>query len=598
VRATEGMIAAWEALRARPLALLLVASATLKIVYVFGFTAYPSYLFSDFGGYWQRAHARMAGDEFGYWQWAFWPPLPHILLAWYLSAARAVGLAAHELQAALVLNVAASTACVALLYGIVLETLKARAWALGVAALYAFTFPLIYFNAFVMSEHGATLFMLAALWLVLRYRSQAWVLLAAGGLLALATAMRPGMGVLGLPAALYLAFAEGRGSRPAVVRAAAFSLGFFLVVAGALAEMHRISAGRVSGLSANGPLNFYIAQCRTATVNMTYQGQRSSFTSPSYVAHPENGVVYLDFGDYGRRELSELAWRCLREEPDRARVLLGRAADLFFGPLLPTVHTAAGLSEMLPPLRAFFLACAIVLPLGFAVRASHGVSIPALRLIGGLLGMSLVVLAAYGNEHRYLYPLLPLVYVVDAAVVLAALRDPPRFHAAGGALAAVLVVLGVAAFAVEAASRSGLPPIRSEVRGEEFPSWRLDAPGTRRLVPPAGERTVRTTHSTCMDVRVPGEYEFQVVVPAGFALFLDRQRILSEPDSKPGDIYRWRVPVAPGKHRYLLVVDQPVGATATWRRIASRFNDFAPALGVRHVGEAGDDAVFLPPDRC
>ena len=51
VQARERVTAAWDALRARPLAILLLASAALKLYYVFQLTAYPSYLFSDFGGY-------------------------------------------------------------------------------------------------------------------------------------------------------------------------------------------------------------------------------------------------------------------------------------------------------------------------------------------------------------------------------------------------------------------------------------------------------------------------------------------------------------------------------------------------------------------
>jgi len=601
------VIAAWDALRARPLAALLVASAALKLLYVFLLTAYPTYLFSDFGGYWQRAHERMAGDAFGYWQWAFWPPLPHLLLAGYLSAVRVVGLAAYELEAALLLNVAASTACVALVYGVALETLRARAWALAVAALYAFSFPLIYFNAFVMSEHGATLFMLAALWLLLRYRAHVWILLAAGGLLALATAMRPGMGVFGLPAALYLAFAHGRPTRAALLRAAVFSCGFFLVVAGAVAELHRISGGRVSGLSANGALGFYFAQCRTTTVYIDYGGQRSWFTSPAYVHRPENGVVYLELGDYDGRILRELGWRCLREEPDRARVLFDRAADLFFGPLLPDVQ-AAGVGPLLPPFRWFLLACVLLLPLGFAVRRGHGVSVAALRLLGGLLGLALVVLAAFGSEHRYLYPLLPLIYVVDAAVLLAAWREPRRTRAAAAALAAGLAVLGAVLLAAGAPSLFGPAPIHTEVR-ERTPgiggpkiadssSRRLHSPAGERLVPRPGAEALRAVHSTCMEVRVSGLYEFQVVPAAGFSLSLDGLQLLSEPRAGPGSIYRWRVELAQGKHRYVLRMEQPVAATATWRRIASRFNDFAPALGVRYVGVPGPEAAFLPPADC
>ena len=607
------MAAAWDALRARPLPLLLLASAALKLYYVFGLTAYPSYLFSDFGAYWTRALERAAGPQFDYAQWAYWPPVPHILLAWYLNTVRQLGLDPWQLEAALVANVAASTACVALVYGIARETLGRRALALAVAALYAFTFPLVYFNAFVMSEHGAALFMLAALWLIVRHRQLPWALLAAGAALGLAAALRPALGLFGLPCFLYLALAERLPARAALLRGALFSLGFFMVVAAAVGETSRISRGAVVGLAANGGQNFYFTQCRVSTVTSNYYGGVYSFTAVSHSERPEYGHVYVDVPMYDQAFFYRLGWRCLREEPHPLSVAAQRAGDLFFGPLLPTVRNAAGFPALFSPFRWLLLACVLLAPLALAGRPALGVDPPKVRLLAGILAAAAVTFALFGAEHRYLYPLVPLLYVLAACALLVAVDEPRRLALAGAAWALALGLPVVVAAAAEALRWRGVePPIAIEIRrfapgylasGVEPRIATLEvrrlrfAPG-ERLASPAPEQETFAVHRTCMEVRNAGLYELQVLPNAGFALLIDGRPVLANASAGPGEIYRWRLPLAQGKHPYAVRMARALPVTATWRRVRSRFSDFAPALDMRYVGEPGEDAVFLPPERC
>jgi len=605
----QAVVGAGKALRASPLGVLLLASAVLKLAYVFFFTEYPTYLFSDFGGYWDRAHQRMAGSELDYRQWAFWPPLPHILLGWYLRVVGLFGLSARELEATLVANVAASTACVALLYGIALQVLKRPAWALAAAAAYAFTFPLAYFNAFVMSEHGAVLFMLAAVWVVLKFRGDLRALAAAGALLGLATAMRPAFGLFGLPCVLYLALADRAGLRVAIARGLAFSLAFFLLLGAVVGETYRISQGAVLGLSANAGQNFYFSQCRVSSVSSTYRGELYSFTAASFTGRPEYGSIHLDLPVHAQRFFADLGWRCLKEEPRPWGVLVQRASDLFFGPLLPTVPNAAGFATLLPLFRWLFLGCAVIAPLAFAGRRAHGVEPAALGLLGGVLAMALVTLALFGVEHRYLYPLLPLVYVLAACVVLLAIRDARRMATLGFAWLAVLGAAFFGTAAVDAAKWRGSEPVAIEIHRFGSPyvaagiepqlsrltARRLYYPKGDRLSPGLGEDQTFAVHRTCMDVQEKGLYELQVVAPVGFALVLDRTTLLNE--RSPG-MYAWRIDLPAGQHTYALRMDRAVGATATWRRVASRFSDFAPALDMRYIGEPGEGAAFLPPERC
>jgi len=608
------MIAAWDLLRARPLALLLAASAAAKLAYVFLFTRYPEYLFSDFYGYWYRAHQRMAGAQFDPNQWAFSQPLPHILLSWYLRLVDLLGLKAWELEATLVLNVAASTACVGLLYGIALRVLGSRGWALAVAALYAFTWPLLYFNAFVMSEHPAELFMLAGLWLALRSGQDLRALAGAGALLGLAAATRPAFGVLGLPVALYFAFAGGALSPPAVKRAAVFSAGFFLVVLGAAAEMHRISNGRQFGLSANGEQNLYFAQCRPASMSFTHLGRAYGFGAPSFVNRPEYGTVEVDLPDRQQGYLRALAWRCFREEPNHWGVLTQRAGDLFFGPLLPSVGSAAGFRQLLPPFRWFLLGCMLVTPLAFAARRMPGVSSAALALIGGMLGISLAMLGMFSVEHRFLYPLLPFVYLLLGAALFALVREPRRMAKPALVWGAVVAAFALATAGIEAARWWGAPPAVS-TKVLKFPeafvastqahqlaesiSRRLHSPPGERLWPRVGIGEVAfALHATCMNVREAGLYELQVVAAGGFTLQIDGANALLEQNARPEVAYKTRLDLRAGRHRYALRMYGPFGVTATWRRFSSPASALTPGVGLHYIGEPGAEAVFLPPERC
>jgi 4-amino-4-deoxy-L-arabinose transferase-like glycosyltransferase len=609
--AKDGGLADWNALRDRPLATLLVVSGALKLAYVFLLTEYPKYLYSDFGSYWNRALERLAGGEFNYGQWAIWPPLPHILLSWYLKLVRLLGFSTWQLEATMVANVVASTASVALVYGIALETLRRRPWALAVAALYAFTFPLIYFNAFVMSEHGAVLLMLAGLWLVLRGRQSGALLAATGALLGLATAMRPPFGLFGLPIALYLVL-EGRFAPRAVLRAGAFSLAFFAIVGGAVALTYHLSRGQVLGLAASGGQNFYFSQCRVRAVTSTYQGQSYTFTNPSFVRRPEYGWVHFNAPMHDQALFRQLGWQCLKEEPRPWEAISQRAGDLFFGPLLPSSPSAKGFTLLLPAFRWFFLSCALILPLGFFVRRTHGVDTGALSLLGGMLAVAVLALGVFSVEHRYLYPLVPLMYVVVACVLLAVVEDPRRMAVRTAAWAAVLGLTGLAALGVQAARWYGVAPaIGIEIR--KFPApyvpqtaepivakqstRRLYYPGADRLWHPGSDDTFALLRS-CMEVRSAGLYELQVVAGTGFSLLVDGHVLMANRFAQLEEAYKWRIELAPGKHAYAVRMDRPVGVTATWRRVTGPSSDFYPALHMRYIGEPGEDAVFLPPERC
>ncbi|HYL88947.1 MAG TPA: hypothetical protein VEU32_09290 [Burkholderiales bacterium] len=587
---------------------LLAATAALKLVYVFALTDYRSYLFSDFAGYWYRALGRLGGSELDTTQWAVWPPLTHILLSDYLRAVDLLGFSRWRLEATLVANVAMSTASTAVVYGIAKQTLKRSSWALGVAALYAFTFPLVYFNAFVMSEHFATLCMLAAAWFALRSRD-AMLLSTAGALLGLATALRPGFGLFGIAFVVYIAWAD-RFARVALGRAAAFSLGFALIVGAAAVEAHRISQGRVVGLGANGGITFYLSQCQTRKVITRYEGRDYEFVEPALADRPENGSVRFDRPIHDQAFFAGLGWQCMRDQMDLLAGASKRFRNLFFGPLLPSVPSALGFAALLPVFRWFFLLCTLALPLAFVVRRSCDVQIDALALQVGILAVAAIGLYIFPAEHRFLYPLTGPLYISCAAVLLAATCERRvallaiTWAAALGALFAGSIALGaITAPPVDVTIYRFALPLSGTQPGDlpmtTFGVRKLSYETPERLYPlrPDGTEDY-AVFRTCLNVRKPGTFELLVLSDASATLSIDGAILVSQRDPHMDRPFGRRTQLAVGRHAYTIRVDRPFGLKATWRYPASPADYWRPGFGLHYIGESGAALEFLPAARC
>jgi hypothetical protein len=101
-----------------------------------------------------------------------------------------------------------------------------------------------------------------------------------------------------------------------------------------------------------------------------------------------------------------------------------------------------------------------------------------------------------------------------------------------------------------------------------------------------------------MDIRKAGLYEFQVVSGRTYALSVDGVALLGRRNPDAASVFGMRKWLEAGKHAYALQVDGAVRPKATWRRIESEKDAFRPALGMHYIGEPGEEATFLAPERC
>ena len=604
----------------RPLWWLLAFSCLVKLVYVFAFTDYPHYLFSDFGGYWERAMQRYQGVDRDEFQWAVWPPMAHIFLSWLFHVIDALGLRHWRLETVLTVNILLSTAGVACLYSITRRLTSSSRAALVVATVYAFWYPLVYFNAFVMSEHPATAALLFALWLLVRFPGYPAPLLLAGGVLGVAVGMRPAFGLMALPCGLFVLLG-GPFAKVSVKHAAAFSIGFVVVIAAIAAEVNRISNGQLLGLSANGGVNFYFAQCRTREVVSSHAGATYWLIPPATADRLENGRIVVKRPFHDQAFFSDLGWQCVRAQPDLWWRNFLKLHDLFLGPLFPSAFSAIGFRELLPVFQWAALVVACTAPLGF-VAARHARRRRIAALLGGVVAVAFATQYAFNAEHRYLYPVFGLLLALVAWSVVWVYRAWPKTRVALLAYGAVVGTLGVVVGAhavwqrvktperIEAQWHHAKAPFSESqpaIEGQ-FGVDTLRFPPGRTLRHPAhGDiegmpemRNVAIRFTTCLDVATAGRFEFIVVSGDGFELRIDERFVAARRQEHPYRATHATAYLGAGRHRYSLLYHQAtdaLGVTAIWRR-APEEGGLMPAVGLRDVGESGDGVRFLPPGEC
>ena len=385
------------------LGILLVLSAYIKFIYVFHYTAYEDYLVSDMNAYWHRAVESYYHGDFNPDQWNIWPPFGHMVLAWIFKILYLFDLYPHKLEIVLSINILLSTLTVWFVYRIALHLFPSGAFALVTAGVYAFFFPLIYFNAFILSENPSLFAALLALVMLLEHEpGNALHLFVTGLVLAFAIAIRPSVGMAGLPFSLYILLRDGFSKR-SLLEAIVFSSGYFLFLLLVVANNNAISAGKLKGLSANGGLNYYLTTCRKHAVYSVSDEGTYVIGTASSAAWPELGSGTFNVPFYRQKIFYDKAEECLREHPLTLVERFHRFRFLYFDAFFPFMFNAKYAPEGIPLFSRIALgmtAILLFLPFLFYDRR---VSRSTLLLLIGFSLSQLIVLYFFNIEQRYLY---------------------------------------------------------------------------------------------------------------------------------------------------------------------------------------------------
>jgi hypothetical protein len=363
-------------------------------------TDYGNYLVSDMGGYWFRALERFEGNDVNINQWVIWPPFYHITLTWLFKVLDLFRLLPFKLEAVLFLNIILSTWSVYLVYFISRDMVQQTLTAIIITLIYSFYYPLVYFNAFVLSENLAIPMLIASVWAVF-YRKKASVLLGAT-FFAIAVAVRPNFGILGLPLFTYIAI-SGTNRRLAIIHGLLFSGIFFSLLALVALENYRISEGRLKGLSANGGVNFYLAQTKQYSIISEFDGYKYVLIPPSTAQHPENGTFQTSVPIYNQKYFYNLGIKHIKENPQVLIENLSKFKSLFFGPLFPSMGNAFGFSRMLKLSQYLIFAMSLLLGMYLLLFNNTIYDRKKLFLISSIPVFLIITHYFFNVEQRYVY---------------------------------------------------------------------------------------------------------------------------------------------------------------------------------------------------
>lgn len=392
---------------------LAVLSCLCLLGYVFYLAPYDYFLYNDMAGYWNRAMERLQGQSFRETQFMAWPPIYHIYLAEFFRVCRGLGLSSLvRFETVLVINILLYAVSVYAVHRMAVRWFEQSGiWATVTTLFYGLGFPAWYFNAFLLSDNFSAPLLVIAVALV--YCRHSWRSLAAAAVIfAVAAAARPSIAPYGLAFVIPL-LVRHRFQWEFFARAAVFSGVFFLVIFTAMAEVSRISNGKVKGLSANGGLDFFIANARIYRIDVLYEGWHNFVIVPALSWKPEQGSFFSNTPYYQQDYYFDLGWDHLRHDPTRLVKNVEHIRHLFFADMLPSRYDAPGFTFFRPLWDKFKFALFLSIPLYFWLwrRLSEQQRFFC-SLMVSLIGVTMAVSYLFTGEPRYTYSIMFVFYLL------------------------------------------------------------------------------------------------------------------------------------------------------------------------------------------
>ena len=369
-------------------------------------------------GYWNRAIDRYNGDIFSMSQWTAWGPFYHFYLTFIFKILTFLHLFNHKLEIVLFLNIVYSTISVYCLYFISLQVIKNINYSLLITLFYAFSYPLIYLNSFILTESFATPILIFSVYLVFAYHEKKLIMFLAGLIFGVAVAARPAMCLMFLPFFLYILYAR-KPDLNSILRGVIFACGFFLVIFIILAEIFYISKGELISLYGSSGATFFLFQCKHSVMESTSRGYyfviAPPFTSNN---HPGWEVFKTDHPLHDQRYFYELGLQCMKKNSHFLLDGFKSLKALFFTYLFPSVGSAANFALLINLSNYFIFFMTIMLGFLYFLLKDKVVEIKKILFLISLLLCTIIMSFFFPPEQRYLYPVLFTIYLLFFTVIL------------------------------------------------------------------------------------------------------------------------------------------------------------------------------------
>ncbi len=418
--------------------LIILISTVLNFLLVFLFSDYQTYLTSDMHGYWERALQIFNGDEKTPNTWVSNAPFYSRVIADIFTWLNFLGLNEYRLVTMLSLNILASALGTLALYHIGMHVTGHRLTSLLLAGAYAFSYPNLYFNTFLLGEPIAVPLIITSIWLLFRYCGS-YKVVYAGLLLAFAVGIRPSNGLLGLPFALYILFAGLKLREipfkkwflllfPRAVRAGIFSLAFFAVIFAIVAENFRISDGKLRGITAHSGYNFFLGQTQSHMIVSRFDGLQYGFVPSSVAGNPEYGTIEVDIPIYDSPRFMEEGFKMLERHPELWLEHLAKFNFLFFDNLFPAVPSVLGFDLLFDPFRYIIFSMLLLSGLIFIPVREKNVRVADVAFFSAIFVLCSMSLYLFTVTHQYFLNFSYTVYVLFFMMAFGVVRNFRKYR--------------------------------------------------------------------------------------------------------------------------------------------------------------------------
>lgn len=390
-------------------ATIALSSFITRIIFLFHFSGYRSHIVSDMAGYWGRAHQRYDGDLFSIGQWTSHPVMTHALIAQIFKLLSLLNADRYQLEGVLILFNLLSAISIVFVYLIARDISKSKTISFAATIAYAFSYPLIYLNTFVLSENFAIPLLVFSFYGVLTGHQKTIRALLGGIFLGLALTFRPNLGISILPFGIYLILAQGL-SKGSVKQGLVFGLGAGLILFCLLVENDYISRGALKAFSPNGGYTFFSQQCQPYNLTNSFYGGGGGFRAPSVGFHQEYGDFVATRPWHEQKYFFKLGLECMKENPSFWITNFKSLFILFWGPFFPAFGGVPGFRTFMPFFNGAAFFCVLTLGLFFFVPHEDKIKSRKMLLLLSVPVLNAAVFFLFDVDQRYIFPLLFAIY--------------------------------------------------------------------------------------------------------------------------------------------------------------------------------------------
>ena len=387
------------------LLLIVILSLLVRIGYIFLFTTPQNYINSDMSFYDQYADALVNGKQMP--MWPAWAPFFYIYLAGWYWIFKLLGIYPLKYYLLPIIHSLIFALCTYLIFETTKKLSNARA-ALIASMIYAFYYPYIYLNIFVMSENLFFPLIIISLYLItckLEKRRTYYLL---GFLIALASLARPVL-LLFIPAFMLwtLLYQE----KP-TFKIFLFLVPILLLFCAQAAFNYSMTEGKVKGPFSNGALNMAFAWCdlRGIIYNGDYHWE---FGPPAAIYYPESKIINTTVEFTNQPYYYSMAFECLKKDPKQLLYRFKGITRLFQSQLFPWYQNIAGWRVLI----LIFKIITAVLLIPFSFYSISKIKRKDILILFGLLLLSVFAIEYLANagEERHFIPF-TIVFIILGSI--------------------------------------------------------------------------------------------------------------------------------------------------------------------------------------